>query len=266
MPTKDKHEHGQFSWAELATTDSAGAKRFYGGLFGWTFDDQPAGPGMVYTMNRLGAHLVSALFEPHAATAAQGAPPHWLSYVTVDDADATAAKAKAAGGKVSKEPFDVFDVGRMAVLEDPTGAKLAIWQPKKHAGAGIVNEPGALCWNELFTDNVDAAGKFYVQTFGWRSESVDMGPMGTYTLFSKDGSKGTNRAGMMPMPPNMKGAPPSWLVYFAASDCDASAKKVEGLGGKVLAPPTDIPGNIGRFAVVSDPQGAVFALFQSMHG
>ncbi len=262
MPTKDKYEQGQFSWVELGTTDSAAAKKFYGGLFGWTFDDMPAGPGMVYTMCKLGNHRACALYEMGPEMRKQGVPPHWLSYVTVDDVDAITAKAKANGGKAMKEPFDVMDVGRMAIVTDPTGAHLAFWQPKKHIGAGIWGDPGAMVWNELFTTNVDAAGKFYAQTIGWKTVSVDMGPMGTYTLFTKDGKRENGRGGMMTIPPDMKGAPPNWLAYFATDDVDASTKKVTELGGKVLAPPMDIPGNIGRFSIVQDPQRAVFALFK----
>jgi predicted enzyme related to lactoylglutathione lyase len=266
MPTKEKHEPGSFSWVELTTTDADSAKKFYGGLFGWTFEDNPVGPGMTYTMNKLGNHYASALFEMGPEMTAMGIRPAWLSYVTVESADEAVKKAKAAGGKAMKEAFDVMDVGRMAVLQDPTGAVFAVWEPKKHIGAGIVNEPGALTWNELFTNNVDVAGKFYVDVFGWKTQAMDMGPMGTYTLFSKDGTKGTNRGGMMTLPPNMKGAPPNWLAYFLVQDCDASTKKAQDLGGKVLAPPMDIPGNIGRFSIVQDPQGAVFALFKMSHG
>jgi predicted enzyme related to lactoylglutathione lyase len=260
MPTMTKYEQGQFSWVELGTTDSAAAKKFYGGLFGWTFEDMPAGPDMVYTMAKLGNHHACALYK--MGKDMHGVPPHWLSYVTVENVDQTTTKAKQNGGKAMKEPFDVMDVGRMAILTDPTGAHIALWQPKKHIGAGIWGDPGALIWNELFTNNVDAAGKFYSQTFGWKTQGVDMGPMGTYTLFSKDGTKQTQRGGMMNIPPNMKGAPPNWLAYFSSKDVDASCKKVKELGGNVLAEPMDIPGNIGRFAIVRDPQGAVFALFK----
>lgn len=264
MPTMTKYEQGQFSWAELGTTSSDAAKKFYGGLFGWTFDDMPAGPDMVYTMNKLGNHRASALYK--MGKEMQGVPPHWLSYITVDDVDAITAKAKQNGAKAMKEPFDVMDVGRMSVLTDPTGAHFALWQPKKHNGAEIWNEPGAVTWNELMTSNVDQAGKFYASTFGWKTQAMDMGPMGTYTIFSKDGTKEGGRGGMMAIPPNMKGVPSHWLTHFAVKDADTSAKKATELGGKLIVPPTDIPGNIGRFAVVQDPQGAVFGIFQSKGG
>jgi predicted enzyme related to lactoylglutathione lyase len=218
---------------------------------------------MIYSMAKLNGQTVCAMYT--MGKEMQGIPPNWLSYVTVDDADAIAKTATANGGKVMKEPFDVMTYGRMAVLTDPSGASLAIWQPKATHGAAVKQDPGSLCWNELFTTNVDAAGKFYVQTFGWKTESMDMGPMGTYTLFRRpDATKNDNAGGMIAMPPNMKGVPSNWLAYFAVTDCDASTKKVTELGGKVIAPPMDIP-NIGRFAIVQDPQGAVLALFKTTH-
>lgn len=262
MPKQTKYEPGTFSWVELATTDAEAAKKFYGGLFGWTFDDSPAGPDMTYTMAKLGGETACGMFK--MGKEMQGVPPNWLSYVSVADADAVAKKAVQNGGKVMKEPFDVMTYGRMAVLTDPSGAHVAVWQPKQHIGAGVKQDPGSLCWNELYTSNVDAAGKFYVNTFGWKTKSIDMGPMGTYTLFNREGDDKNNAGGMMPMPPNMKGVPSNWVAYFAVTDCDASTKKVTDLGGKTIAPPMDIP-NIGRFSIVADPQGAVFALFTTAH-
>lgn len=261
MPTKTKHDHGTFSYAELATSDSAGAKTFYGGLFGWTFDDSPIGPDMIYSTCMIGKDIACAMYPKGKEM--EGVPTHWGSYITVDDVDAMTKKVVANGGKVIKEAFDVMDFGRMSVAQDPTGASFMMWQAKKHIGATVVNEPGALTYNELYTTNVDAAGKFYCQTFGWTTEAMDMGPMGTYTLFKRPGEK-SNAGGMMPMLPNMKGVPSNWLVYFLVADCDASTKKVGELGGKVMMPPMDIP-NIGRFSVVMDPQGAAFALFKMGH-
>ena len=263
MPKVTKYEHGEFSWVDLATTDPEAAKTFYGALFGWTFVDMPAGPAMTYTMAKLGGETVAALYKMTPDMA--GAPPFWLSYVTVDDVDARTKKAAAAGGKVHKEPFDVMDAGRMSVLEDPTGAVLAFWTPKKNIGASVKNEPGALCWNEVFTSNVDQAGRFYVQTLGWKTKAIDMGPMGTYTLFNREGaSNEKNEGGMMALSPDMKGVPSHWLTYFLVASCDAATKKLGELGGKTVMPPTDIP-KIGRFSITQDPQGATFALFEMGH-
>lgn len=266
MPTRTSYEHGTFSWLELGTTDSESAKKFYGGLFGWTFDDMPAGPGMTaastYSMCKMGTETVAALYKMGAEM--KSVPSHWASYITVTDVDATAKKAATNGGKVVKEPFDVMDVGRMAVIEDPTGATFCLWQAKKHIGATLTGEPGSMAWNELFTRNVDRAGKFYIDTIGWTTESVNMGKMGTYTLFNLANDKKNNKGGMMPIAPDMKSVPPHWLAYIAVADCDASAKKVTSLGGKVMMDPMDIP-NIGRFAIVQDPQGATFALYKGAH-
>jgi predicted enzyme related to lactoylglutathione lyase len=262
MTTFTEHKHGTFSWIELATTDAASAKKFYGELFGWKFDDMPMGPDEVYTMANLGeGKIVGALYKMNAQMA--GIPPHWSSYVTVDDVDARTKKVTAAGGKVVKEPFDVMDVGRMAVIQDPTGATFCLWQAKKHIGATVKDEPGSLCWNEVYTNNVDRAGKFYSEVLGWKLEPHDMGPMGVYTLFKADGVA-SSVGGMMSITKDMQGMPPNWCAYLATNDVDASAKKVSALGGKIMVPPTDIP-NIGRFAIVADPQGAAFALYKNMH-
>lgn len=262
MTTFTEHKHGTFSWIELATTDAAAAKKFYGELFGWKFDDMPMGPDAVYTMANLGeGKIVGALYKMGAEMA--GAPPHWSSYVTVDNVDERTKKVTASGGKVVKEPFDVMDVGRMSVVQDPTGATLCLWQAKKHIGATIKDVPGSLCWNEVYSSNVDASGKFYRDVLGWKLEPHDMGPMGVYTLFKQDMDKG-GVGGMMSITPDMKGMPSHWCAYLASDDVDASTKKVTDLGGKVMVPPTDIP-NIGRFSIVADPQGAAFALYKNMH-
>jgi predicted enzyme related to lactoylglutathione lyase len=201
MPTYDTHKPGTFCWIELMTTDSDSAKKFYGELLGWKFDDNPIPGGGSYTMAKLNGKDAAGIMKMSAEMQAM-MPANWGSYIAVEDADATAKKAVANGGKVMKEPFDVMDVGRMAVIQDPSGAVFCIWQAKKHHGVGAKQEVGALCWNELYSTNVDAAGKFYVNTFGWKTESMDMGPMGTYTLFHDpvEGKK-CNFGGMINMPP-----------------------------------------------------------------
>jgi len=259
MPMVSSYAHGTFSWVELGTTDSDSAKEFYGDLFGWTFRDMPAGPGMTYTMCALGAELVAALYQMGGAM--KDAPPHWASYITVDDVDSVARKAAANGGSVVKEPFEVLDVGRMAVIRDPAGASFCLWTGKKHVGAAVVREPGALIWNELMTPDCEAAKRFYEATIGWTAQDTDMGPMGRYTLWKSRAEDETSLGGMMAMAPESQGVPPHWLAYFGVAHCDESAERAEHLGGKLLVHPKDIP-NTGRFAVVQDPQGAVFAVFK----
>lgn len=246
---------GTFCWVELATSDSEAAKKFYTELFDWTFTDSPIGPDMVYTMLKKDGKDVGALYKMMPEMASMGIPPNWLSYASTNNADETTQTAKSLGATVDKEPFDVFDLGRMAVLQDPTGAHFAIWQPGTHKGAGVVNVPGALCWNELMTTDTANAGDFYAGLFGWGKDVQNFGPM-EYTMFT-NGDRPT--AGMLKITPEMGPIPPNWLVYFAVDDCDARSQKAAELGATVMKPPDDIPG-IGRFAIMIDPQGAAFAI------
>jgi predicted enzyme related to lactoylglutathione lyase len=241
----------------LATPDPEAAKRFYGSLFGWQFEDMPADPEMAYTFVLLGRRSVAGLYALSPQMRAQGVPPHWLPFINVTNADDTAAKAAQAGGEVVNDPMDVMDAGRMAVVKDPTGAHVAVWQAKTHRGADAVNETGAMCWNELMTPDIEAAGQFYRTTFGWTSDLVDTSADSSYTVF-KAGS--TQVGGMMARPPQMKEVPPHWLTYFSVADCNGTAAKATKLGGAILKPTTDIP-DMGTFAVCRDPQGAVFAIF-----
>jgi len=257
MTEVTRHEPGTFCWPELGTTDTAEAKKFYTGLFGWAANDVPAGPDMTYTMLQLSGKNIGALYGQQKEQRDQGVPPHWMSYVSVESADGTARKAKELGGKVIGEPFDVFDVGRMAVLQDPTGATFCVWQPKAHIGTQVVNEPGALCWSELATRDTETAGKFYSDLFGWKRNTRNIGGT-TYTEFWREDAP---VGGMMEMTKEWGEIPPHWMVYFASADADASASKAKNLGGQVKVPPTDIP-EVGRFAVLQDPQGAVFSVIK----
>lgn len=249
---------GTFCWVELGTTDGEAAKKFYTELFGWTFSDSPVGPGMVYTMLKLDGKDVGALYKMPEEMTSQGIPPNWLSYASVTNADESAAKAKELGGTLMKEPFDVMDVGRMAVIQDPTGAVFAIWQAGTHKGAGIVNVPGALVWNELTTTDIARAGEFYSGLFGWGIDAKTFGSTG-YTIF-QNGDRGAG--GMFKLTPDMAGVPPFWLVYFAVDDCDAKVKKATELGATTIKPAADIP-TVGRFAILQDPQGAAFAIIKT---
>jgi predicted enzyme related to lactoylglutathione lyase len=205
---------------------------------------------------------VAAAYTMRAEEKQTGAPPHWNNYVTVADADESVKKAQSLGAKVFAPAFDVMDVGRMAVLQDPTGAVFQVWQPKKHIGAMIVNEPGTLCWTELTTSDLKRAEAFYTGLFGWTAKQGNAGGM-EYTEMSNNGQQGV---GMMPKPPGMPAHIPSyWMPYFMVTDVDADAAKAKQLGGKTMIPPQDIP-NVGRFAIISDPQGAVFAIFKSARG
>ncbi|MDQ2870899.1 MAG: VOC family protein [Acidobacteriota bacterium] len=260
MPKKERYEPGTFCWAELSTSDGNDAKRFYTGLFGWEAADNPMGPDMVYTMLRLRGSEIGALYKMQPDEAGRGIPPHWNCYVSVENADETARKVKQHGGMVHAEPFDVMEFGRMAVLQDPAGAAFCAWQPKQHIGTTLVDDPGAPCWYENLTRDPAAAAAFYRDVFGWTTKQDPVKSDYTELYLGK-----TVVGGMMPISPEMGPMPSNWGVYFAVADCDASSEKARSLGGKVHKPPADIP-EVGRFAVLADPQGAWFSIIRLLPG
>ena len=249
MPERKSYVSGTPNWVDLQTTDQAAAKQFYGALFGWSYNDLPIEEGVFYSMATLKGLDVAAIAPSSDDQAAAGAPPHWNSYVSVDDIEAAAARVASAGGTVVAPPFDVLDAGRMAVIVDPTGAIFELWQAKNHIGATLVNEPGAFSWSELITPDVPKAAAFYEKVFGWGSDT-HTGEM-PYTEFKLDGE---SIAGAMNPP--MPGIPPMWGIYFSTADTDATVAKAKSLGAAVFSEPMDI--EPGRFAVLADPHGAMF--------
>ena len=254
MPARESYAQGTPSWVDLQTTDQAAAKAFYGGVFGWTYDDQPMDAGAVYSIAKIGDGQVAAIAPQSPELKAAGAPPMWNTYLAVDSVDDATAKVGPAGGTVAMEPFEVMDAGRMSFVLDPSGAPVALWQANQHIGASLVNEPGTVTWNELITDN-PAAVPFYEQVLGVTTTTMEMGE-DKYTMFQVGGKEVAGS-----MPPQMAGVPNHWQVYFAVADADAAAAKIKQLGGSVMVEPFDTP--IGKMAVVADPQGAVFSLFQA---
>ncbi len=259
MPEFTSHTTGTFSWPELSTSDQRSAAAFYRSLFDWDVDEVPIGPTDTYTMFKMRGKEVAAAATLQKDERQMGVPPHWNNYVTVKSADDASKKAQELGGKVLAPAFDVMDAGRMAVLQDPTGAVFMVWEPRQHIGAKILNEPGALCWTELTTSNTGAAEKFYTGLFGWTAKHSAPGAVMEYTEFSVGGTPGI---GMMAKPPQMPAHIPSyWMPYFQVADLDASVAKAKGLGGTLMVGPNPIPGT-GRFAIMNDPQGAMFAIYQ----
>jgi predicted enzyme related to lactoylglutathione lyase len=249
MSERTAYAPGTPCWVDLAASDLEGAIAFYTGLFGWTAQPvEPGGGG--YHLCRLRDRAVAGILPTSSDRPAQ-----WITYVSVLDADATVDRAVAAGAKVVAGPFDVGDVGRTALLADPVGATFAVWQPRAHVGAGLVDEPGALAWNELTVRDVDIARPWYAELFGWTGRPHRFGD-GTYTEWHLDGR---DVAGLIEItdswPPEV---PDHWMTYFAVADCDATVARAGELGAAVLVPPGDIP--LGRFSVLRDPQGAVFSV------
>jgi len=243
MPVIDKYEPGMFCWIELTTSDAAGAKSFYSSVFGWKINDIPIPDGSVYTMLQVDGHDLGALYENKEH------PPAWNSYVNVASVDVSAQQAQENGAKVTMPPMDVMDVGRMAVIADPAGASLCLWQAGKTIGATIRGDNNTLCWNELMTSDIERAREFYKTLFGW---NLKVSP--EYTEIDL-GSTGIG--GMMHITPEMQGMPTAWTPYICVSDADATVEKIKSGGGKIYMGPHEIP-NVGRFAVCADPQGAMF--------
>jgi uncharacterized protein len=249
---RDGYEPGTFSWLDLSTGDVEGAKAFYGGLFGWEFRDDEIPGGGTYTMCRLDGDDVAGIMQLDEM------PAHWSNYVTVESADETAARAKELGARVFEEPFDVMDSGRMTVFADPTGAVLCAWEPKDHVGAGRVNDTGCMAWNELQTRDPETAGDFYSELFDWNLEPIEQDGATVYVTIKN--RAGWMNGGLMPTSEQQGDAPSFWLAYFTVPSCDEAVARAEELGGRVLAGPME-PG-MGRIAVVGDPQGAAFAVFE----
>jgi predicted enzyme related to lactoylglutathione lyase len=255
MGARTEYTPGTFSYVDLSTTDPDAAKLFYGELFGWGFDDQEVGDGMVYTTCRVDGATACAISAQMEQERQMGVPPHWNNYVTVQDADAVAEQAKQAGANIMMEPFDVMNAGRMAIFADPTGAVLCIWQPRENIGAEIVNAPGALAWNELHTADIQVAESFYGKLFGWSFDAMDTPAGAPVYHVIRNGER--RNGGVMATQPQ---EPPNWMPYFAAEDLDASMDKLKQLGGHVHAGPIPFPQ--GRIAVCADSQGAFFSLWE----
>jgi predicted enzyme related to lactoylglutathione lyase len=247
MGERASYAPGTFSWAELTTSDADAAKAFYTSVFGWEYRDNPVGDGQVYSTALRDGKDVAALY-------ASEQPPHWNCYVTVESADASAARASELGATVAAEAFDIFDVGRMAVIVDPVGAALCLWEPKSHIGATLVNASGAMTWNDLITPDPETSATFYGDLFGWTTEEVP-GANGYRVINNGEHANG----GMMPLDPRTGVTPPNWMPYFGHEDQGRLLEEVGGLGGQVLTGPMRMWQ--GSIAVLSDPQGAAFAVW-----
>jgi hypothetical protein len=240
------------SWVDLQTPDPKAAQAFYGSVFGWTTADLGPEAGGYAMFQQDGANVAGV-----GPTMGEGHPSAWTSYVNVVDAEATVARATIAGATIFMEPTAIMEAGHMALFADPTGAVIGLWQAGQHTGAQVANDPNTWCWNELNTRDTAKATSFYRHVFEWDAETNDMGGM-TYTEWKNNGE---SIGGMLDMPPAVPAQVPAhWLVYFAVADTDATVAAAEKLGATTLMPATDIPP--GRFAVLSDPAGATFAVIK----
>jgi predicted enzyme related to lactoylglutathione lyase len=256
------YEPGTFCWIELSTTDPDDAKRFYGELFGWEPEDNEIpGDGRTYTMARIESDVVAGITAQPEQQRSAGIPPNWFSYAAVTSADDAAARAAELGGTVHAGPFDVGEAGRMAVIGDPTGAMLGAWEARDMIGAGRVNEPGCLTWNELATSDVQKALSFYEGLFGWSSEVMQTGGGPAYTVI-RVGERANGGIRELSPQETDAGAPPYWFPYIAVDSLDDAVASCGRLGGGQVFGPIEFPA--GRIGGLRDGQGALFAIWDGV--
>jgi uncharacterized protein len=273
MPERDGYIPGVPCWIDTSQPDPGAAVAFYGGLFGWQFEDvMPPEAEGEYFIGRIRGGDVAAVGSIPA-----GAPQMatWNTYIWVESADDTAAKVRDAGGQVLMDPFDVMDAGRMGVFADPEGAAFCAWQAKNHKGARIVNDANSLNFNGLNTRDAEGAKAFYGSVFGWTTlvleGGAEMWTLPGYGDHLEERNPGLRKqvaesggpvgfedvvASIIPIADDQPDVPAHWSVTFAVDDADATAAKAKELGGKVSVPPFDAPWV--RMAVLADPAGATF--------
>jgi len=255
MSERTSYTPGTPCWVELATPDIEAAESFYGEVLGWEIPELPNSAELGgYRRAKLNGKDVAGV----APLMQEGQPPSWNTYVSVADAKAALAAVGEAGGQVIVEAMDVRDLGTMGVFTDSTGAVCGVWQPGTFPGAQLVNEYGSFGWNELGTRDTAGAKQFYDAVFGWNFEDQDMGEMGTYTVLKVGDASVGGMADITGRVPDE--VPAHWMTYFTVEDTDGALEKVKAGGGQVQFGPVDIP--VGRFAIVADPAGAVFAVMQ----
>lgn len=257
MSLRTEYKPGEFCWVDLMAHDMDAAAAFYGSLLGWHAEPQETDGGYPYTMFRLDGKSVAGMGQMGEEMKSQGAPPIWNNYVSVADLSSVVERAAQLGGSAMMQPMQVMEAGHMAIIADPGGAMLSLWQPNQHFGAERVNEVGCCCWNELATRDMDSAKTFYGELFGWTYEKNDASPSEYYIIKHQDRMAG----GMIKMDENWGEMPPTWGVYFTVADVDASCETLRGLGGSVMVEPFEAP-PAGKIAVVGDANGGAFNLIQ----
>lgn len=250
--------HGTIGWADVAVPDLNAGAAFYKGLFGWETQAGDAEDAYPYLMFTRDGKTVAGMGELGPDQIAAGQPPVWSSYVIVDDADETFARALELGATPIMEPMDVLDTGRMFFILDPVGAPIGFWQSGRHDGAEVFNEPNTMSWNEIASRDMETAVSFYVDLLGWKTEAMDLDGF-AYTML-KVGERANGGAyDLTDIAPDE--VPAHWLTWFVVEDCEAAAKSAADLGGTIQRPPTK--SGIGTSAVVSDPFGATFGIIQA---
>jgi uncharacterized protein len=241
-----------FVWHELLTRDVAAAKDFYAKVIGWSMQDMPMFGGS-YTNLTAGSVAIGGIMA--LPPGAEAMKPFWAPYIEVADVDAAAVKLQAAGGSIHRQPQDIPNVGRFAVVADPQGAMFNLFKSQGSSVRSVTMQPGQVGWNELHAKDAAKAWEFYQGLFGWqKGDAMDMGPMGKYQTFAvNDAPAGA----MFNSPEAARGS--FWMTYFGVTDIDAAGRRASEAGGKIMHGPAEVPG--GRWIIqAADPQGAWFAM------
>ena len=259
----ERTKQGEFAWVDLSAGDVAGQTAFYEGLFGWTHEDVPTGDGRPdYRMFSRDGSVVGAAMPISPDMAAAGVPTMWNTYIAVDDADASAARAVELGGRVIMPAMDVMDMGRMVGIQDPTGGSVFLWHNEKPIESMTYLQNGALSWNDLSTRDPEAAAAFFSELLGWKTQSLEESSMPYWQVLVD----GQGQGGIMAMPDMVPAEVPAyWLVYFGVDDARAAHASALALGATSLVEPTEIPGML-VWSVLADPAGATFALLEPTMG
>jgi predicted enzyme related to lactoylglutathione lyase len=256
MAVKQGFEEGLFCWADLATTDANLSKTFYAELFHWDVEEMPTPQGNYYLFKK-GENAVCAMYELDADKKAQNIPAHWMSYISVDIVDVTVSGAKNLGATILVEPLDVMHVGRMAVIQDPEGAVVALWQSKED-GPVAYKENKTIGWNELYVKDTNRAKEFYEDLLIWEPSVGKTDDGMDYTEFHL-GPEAVG--GMLEIQEEWGEIPPHWALYFQVANLQEKMKTVEDLGGSVVTEVMNAE-NVGNFVVIQDPQGAHFLMIE----
>lgn len=242
-------------WVDLSTSDASAARDFYAKLFGWKVEVNPDPQYGGYALAKIGGKDVAGIGPKQMAEQ----PSAWMVYIGTPDVEDTVKKAQAAGGNVIVAPMSVGDQGKMAIIQDPSGGVIGVWQSQAMTGAQVIDQPNTMGWAELNSRGVEKAKPFYKKLFGWTEKKTP--PSGDNPEYTEFQIAGKSVAGAMEMNPMVPQEVPSyWMVYFNVDDVDKAFKKTIDAGAKEMLAPQDMPG--GRFAIVSDPQGASFGLLK----
>lgn len=256
MVLLEQYAHGHFCWVDVMSKGIDEVAPFYEGLFDWqAVKQETPNPEMPYTIFQYQGEVVAGLGQMNAEMESSGMPACWNSYINVDDIQASVDRAVELGANLILPAFDIPGAGYEAIIADPTGAPIALWQKQNHFGASYVNHPSGWCWNELITDDLPTAVNFFEDLFDWK---VTPTPEDENYLMAVN--QGRNNCGFMKKTAEMGPMPNCWGVYFSVENIDASVAKVVELGGQIMVP--SIEASVGKISVVADPHGAVFNLIQ----